>query len=156
MDIKHNKRNVWVSTPGHKFWEFLAMPNFKSLALLASVGALTLASAPAAAQQMSSPDGAPYSAYTGTAYSGNYGNDMTSPSIMGAQEAVPATNPNYVSTISPEAGAYIQDNARIEDTRPIVNNDQILASESAPPQPVAAYFTPNGDFVYGKAGQRVR
>lgn len=136
-----NKRNIWVSTPNSRFWEFLSVPNFKSLALLSTLGLLATSTSVMAADEY------------------DFGYPNTRPPM-----AKPTWSENELNSLNPNSGAeiaapdrdYINDNARLEDTRPLVQNYSDAEANIIPMNQRPGYFMEDGGSKLTPGGNRPR
>ena len=140
------KRNIWVCTPSNRFWEFLSVPNFKSLAILSTVGLMTLGSATAKADD-----------YAYGRYTSGMETTQQAPNFQQASNGslqMNALNPNAGMELEPPNKAYIGANARLEDTRPLVQNysdENIIPMNQRP-----GYFMEDGGSRMTEGGTRPR
>ncbi len=144
MVIK-DKTKGWVYTPTPKPWEFLTIPNFKSLALLSTIGLLAFGSTGAMAADGSQNDlAAKYPA----SYPDYVGVDVNaSASVAGEEQlsgdGLQGLSPSVGSTLDAQTEAFIKDNARIEDSRAVVPFDPV--AENVPPmEDRPGYFKVDG------------
>lgn len=130
--VIQDKTKGWVYAPTPKPWEFLTVPNFKSLAVLSTVGLLAFGST---------------QAFAADAY--QYG----SPAFASSRPTE-NQNPNEESTLDAPTRAFIKDNARIEDSRAVVPFDPV--AENVPPmEDRPGYFKKDGgsELTVGKGRQ---